>query len=505
MDTHTEGWFRRPFKQPTWGTVATVHANCYCNERTALVKRVLVVTPVVTVAGAHALREATRRLRQALKHRSNQIVAWTRQQVAETFVGAKRLMYLRACDSLERELVGRKDCLVQMFIKADKFTGKVEYPSRPRAIQGRTPRFNVELGRFIKPIEDNVYSWKGPHRRVQRSRVFAKGLTPEERGKLFVSKLRQFAQPMVFSLDASSFDSCCSVFHLSLLHTIYAVLLPDHYFAWLCSLQLANFGRTAHKIRYSIRGNRMSGDMDTALGNCFITLFMLMAVTKTLRVRKWDVMIDGDDCVLIMERQPVTPAAIIAAYQPLGFNVTCTVTGDQGDPVPEEVDFCRGRFCDLGKGLVLVRNVPRALATMGVTHKYQFPQANRTYLQVLKSSAMGELSVCSAVPCVGPLAAEITRQLSSVVPRVDELSDLLPYMYRNVQLVHREHASVTMTGRLSIERAFGISVDQQLAYERQLPRIVAEGLSMDYLEVDDGVIEGAYQCYIDPHLSNCIE
>jgi len=63
-------------------------------------------------------------------------------------------------------------------------------------------------------------------------------------------------------------------------------------------------------IKYGVRGNRMSGDMNTGMGNC---LLMCHAVYRYMRAsgfsqRSYSFMNNGDDCYLIMERRDLVRA-----------------------------------------------------------------------------------------------------------------------------------------------------------------------------------------------------
>jgi len=157
-----------------------------------------------------------------------------------------------------------------------------------------------------------------------------------------------------------------------------------------------------------------------------------------------------------------------------GFNMTGEVTGLMSVWKPEEVEFCRGRLVEVHEGEYhLVRSIPRALATIGVTHRYP-PGQDARYEQVLKGAALCELSVSANVPCISYLAAAIVRELGEVTAKYDD-DDLYKYSVRfglSTPSFVDNCVSVDDCCRVSVERAFGVTVAQQLDYERKVSAIV---------------------------------
>jgi len=109
-----------------------------------------------------------------------------------------------------------------------------------------------------------------------------------------------FDNPVCFTLDASRFDQHCSRELLQIEHAIYARAIPELEFQRLLSYQLDNRGTTSAGIRYKARGKRMSGDMNTALGNCVL---MVLMVSAAMRGKKYAILDDGDDILLFTERK----------------------------------------------------------------------------------------------------------------------------------------------------------------------------------------------------------
>jgi hypothetical protein len=425
-------------------------------------------------------------------------VPWTKEQVAESAPAQKRAIYKRALESLHIRPVDRKDAQVKMFVKADKLTDVGCEPKKPRAIQGRDPRFNLEYGKYIKPIEHYLCGWKGVRRGVPRTRVFAKGLNWTERAKLVREKLRHFKHCV--SLDASSFDASVRVWHLLGVHRVYEALIgKDHEFSWLLKQTLVNEGKTAHGIRYKIVGNRMSGDMDTGIGNSMLAFLLVWTAVRKFGLCKWDILCDGDD-ILVFTDVEVPSWVWTREGASLGFDWKIEGRWSRGDPL-ENIEFCRHRMVEVGGQWRFVRGT-RALATFGVTHVHTSLKAHMRYM---KGVAMSELHASQGVPCASILSAEVLK----AVGRLKALyvhSDLYKFgNYVDPACFKAKTAIPIESGtRLSYWRAFGISVEQQVQYESSVPEIVKCYMSGLRTNVSDVVVDGSQQEWLYPELNICV-
>lgn len=73
----------------------------------------------------------------------------------EAFVGLYRgrrqLVYQQAADSLLRgETLTQRDAEIRCFVKAEKINFTAKSDPAPRVIQPRSPRYNVEVGRYLR-------------------------------------------------------------------------------------------------------------------------------------------------------------------------------------------------------------------------------------------------------------------------------------------------------------------------------------------------------------------
>jgi len=226
--------------------------------------------------------------------------------------GAKRRCYEAAVESLKDRPLEERDCWVKVFTK-DEYR---KPGGAPRAIQPRSPRFNVKLGRYLKHIEheifcaiDKVFDPTDEHRTV------AKGMNMVERGNVIANMWNSFDNPVAVGLDASRFDQHINRLLLEFEHGVYHSFvngegedLPK--LATLLRQQLCNKG-SYHgkdgKISYKVSGCRMSGDMNTSLGNVIIMCALMYSYFDHKGMSdKVKLLNDGDDCVIIMDERNLT-------------------------------------------------------------------------------------------------------------------------------------------------------------------------------------------------------
>lgn len=273
-----------------------VHHGCICNEIASIYGRVRMSVPRPQRLALLRLRILVGKLagRQVLRELS-------REDVLTKFVGSRRKRYSRAADLLDARGWSDQYARVSMFVKVEKFDPTSKDNPIPRAIQFRGYMCGLELARYLKPYEHRFYNTI-PQTTVTRTRVMGKGLSGGARARLFMDKWSAFKHPWVVALDAIKFDAHVNTGLLSVEHMYYKLINRDPFFAHLLHLQTFNKCRSQNGYKYTVRGGRMSGDMNTALGNCLLMYIMLLDAMRG--VEKWDCLIDGDDCLLFTEGPP---------------------------------------------------------------------------------------------------------------------------------------------------------------------------------------------------------
>lgn len=265
----------------------------------------------------------------------------TWEQFLENYSGRKRAANERAIESLGIRDLSPVDAIVDTFVKAEWVSGAKDGP--PRMIQPRSRRFNCYIGRWIKPIEQQVYAALN---RMMGGVVVAKGLNAADRAKYLRSHWDSLTDPVAVLLDVSRFDQHVSYEALCWEHKVYRWFFPqDGEFSKLLSWMRINKGyaRTRDgRVKYTLRGKRMSGDMSTALGNVLLMTAVLVSyLRKSHPVGSYRIFDDGDDCVLLLERAQVRRAVeqLPNWYRSLGFKLKI----EQQTDIFEQIDFCQSR------------------------------------------------------------------------------------------------------------------------------------------------------------------
>jgi len=300
-------------------------------------------------------------------------VPLTRQQFVDTYRGRKQVIYQEALDSLLVSEFSRKDAYVKAFIKAEKMNITSKPDPVPRVISPRSPRYGVEAGRYIRRVEGEIYHAITD---VYGDVTVMKGLNAVDSGTLVAQKWGAFTFPVAVGLDASRFDQHVSQAALCWEHQQYIKCFTNqkhrNQLAMLLELQLVNkcFGKVPDgEVKYTTDGGRMSGDMNTGLGNCLIMCAMIhsYAAFKGVNIKLAN---NGDDCVVFMETCDLNTfnTGLHTWFEKMGFNMVAE------EPVYniEEIEFCQTRPVFVGPGItdyIMVRNPHTAICkdTVSIT------------------------------------------------------------------------------------------------------------------------------------------
>lgn len=300
------------------------------------------------------LRSFAVKVRKALP---NLPPVWSRQQFVDSYAGQKRKRYTRALERLNCGGFKRSFGYLSTFIKAEIYDATLKSNPCPRLIQPRRPEYNLEVGRFLRPLEKLVYKAID---RVFGHHVVLKCDAPWVRARTIAGYWKGFSRPAFVGLDASRFDQHVSVDALQFEHSFYNSIFHSAKLRKLLAAQVYQKGyanMVDGTVFYTVDGCRASGDMNTALGNVFLMCAMAHEYLCGLGV-DYRFINDGDDCGIFIE----------ARHLPL-LNDLPTFFLDYGfemeveDPVfvLEKVEFCQSRPVCVGSDYMMVRNVHKAL------------------------------------------------------------------------------------------------------------------------------------------------
>jgi len=235
--------------------------------------------------------------------------------------------------------------------------------------------------------------------------------------------------------------------------------------------QLLNTVFTSLGIKYRVEGRRMSGDMNTALGNCVLMLVMLHAYCEyMLHLKRWDTLDDGDDCLLIVEANAVQEVLDSLVGRFLEFGMEMKV--ERPVRSVHEVVFCQSTVIEFECGRYkFVRN-PFAVmskALCGIRH-WEDPHYRE---KVLRAIGACELVLNLSVPVLQNFALAILRNVGSGADVAYAPDGLRARAQRDarglgVEITNVGPRPISDCGRESFSIAFGICPAEQMSMEQQL-------------------------------------
>lgn len=396
---------------------------------------------------------------------------------AMSYQAPKQKVYLRAVRSLQIKPYGTRDSYIQAFTKCEKYKFSVKVPV-PRIIQPRSPRYNVCVGRYLKPIEKKIYE---NINQLFGSKTIMKGLNQIERASVIESHFNSFEQCVAIGLDASRFDQHVSREALEWEHSVYNLYYHSKSLRTLLKQQLRNkcfINLPEGMIKYTTDGCRMSGDINTSLGNCLLMSCMVYAYSQQQNCRI-KLVNDGDDCVVFLAKKDLHKFMINVSSWFLTMGFTLTVE----DPVYEleKIAFCQSRPIYVGSRYVMVRDPRKVLSKDSISLRpINQPKLARRWLAAVGA---GGLSMTGGVPVLQEFYAACSRASTGAKPLNDFDMSRRLILADGMQLEYEQPSART---RYSFYLAFGIDPACQRAIEgiyRNLTIGSAEVKSITYLDL----------------------
>jgi len=396
------------------------------------------------------------------------------QQTVETFRGCKRKRYERALEKIRSTHSSlSKEAEVSVFVKYEKTDRTSKEDPVPRVISPRTPEFNLRLAKYLRRIEEPIFDALGS---LFGHKTVMKGVTVDQTASLLLEKWQMFQHPVAVGLDASRFDQHVSKEALLFEHTIYPLCFhrKKHRdkLAALLRHQLRNkcSGYVEDgSIKYTVEGTRMSGDMNTSLGNCVLMCMMIKAYSMELGI-DMQLANNGDDCVVFMEKRDLVKfqSKLNDWFRELGFNMVVE------DPSYEfeHIEFCQTKPVFDGTRWVMCRNPWTALAKDSVILKDPKIVSEDLLATWLHAVGEGGLSLAGGMPVFQSFYRMYKRSgrpyrknwRGRVVSA--DFEEMLPWYMREVGLKGvRKECEITSEARCSFYFAYGITPDEQIELE----------------------------------------
>lgn len=386
------------------------------------------------------------------------------------YTGSKKLRAQAAVDSLYAKAVRRSDAISRTFVKGEGVD--VLLDPAPRIISPRDARFNAEVGRWLKPMEKKIYHAISEVWRIggEPDPTVMKGYNADQVACILKTKFDRYTNCACVGLDASRFDQHVSVEALKFEHSVYlASTAPAERGALgrLLSWQLRNKGvvrLSEADVRYIVDGTRLSGDINTALGNCLLMTAMVYAYAHERGV-KCSLANNGDDCMVFMDErdEPAFCAGLEEWFLGLGFTMKREPTVYEF----EQLEFCQMKPVWTPGGWVMTRSPYKGSAKDGLCKKPQMSNLVTGTLEWASSVGTAGLSLAGGIP-VFQEQYRFMQSLGSQRARVQGYGDMESGFEFIARGMKREYSEIHPHTRASFYWAWGIPPDQQLAIEAEI-------------------------------------
>lgn len=309
--------------------------------------------------------------RRKLVAKIGHVEGWDTTEFVSSYTGKKRTMYARWAERfIQGEFSEERHSIVKGFIKIEKKDMPVKHygmqttyqkDSAARGISPRHPLFNIAIGRYIKKMEKKIYkSLQSIFR--ETTPVVSKGYNNVEQAQHLLQKHNKYTDPVWLLFDAERFDEHVSKPMLKWLTSIYNECINDIEFAKWVKRFTNNrivFQCDNGRIKFKLKRNRMSGEMDTGLGNTIVSLAILYSFLKKhnllTKVSPYD---NGDDLIVGMDRSTLH---YFDGYKQHAYELGFRMKVDGPYNTFEEIVFCQTQPVWDGKQYRMVRQFPLAI------------------------------------------------------------------------------------------------------------------------------------------------
>lgn len=404
--------------------------------------------------------------RRAVVQHVGRVSPYTPKQFVETYVGAKRRMYAKATEALATHGARARHARIKAFIKVELHckNGAV-----PRVISPRNPVYNAALGAYIKRVEKDVYAAIDAvyARKFGGSRTVFKGHSNAVLARDFARLGGAVARPAYVGLDAERFDQHVSAAALKYEHSFYNAIYRSPELARLLTMQIHNRCKAQAangSITWRTKGGRMSGDMNTSLGNTLLMCAMMYAFLceHGIRARLAN---NGDDCVLAVDHSDLPRLSRLGGwFTERGFTMKVEA------PVYhiEQAEFCQSHCLEIKPGCYAFVRKHTSVASkdLHTTIALNTVGQGRAW-----AAAVADCGLASShgVPVQAAFYQRLKQCNGQVAKRdqwvASEVARRREYILAGARL---PSGDVDTSARVSYALAFGLSPGEQRAIEARL-------------------------------------
>lgn len=347
------------------------------------------------------------------------------------------------------------------------FTKEEYYPEYKhfRGIWARSDAAKAVMGPFFRKIEKALF--KLPY--------FIKKIPKNERPKY----INDFMNSNLLEFQGTDYTSFESLFTTDMMDDcefeLYRHMSANNPYAQqICRLifkiiATSNYAKNKY-FTVKVDAKRMSGEMNTSLGNGFSNLMFLLFACHHYKIQYSGPIVEGDDALIgLMKRIPPE------YYTQMGLNVKMELVQD----------ISEGSFCGLvydPTELINIRDPRETLATTcWVTRKYSSSNLSN-YYSLIRSKALSLIYEYPGCPIVYNYGRKIFNLLSDYDIKIRYEGT---YSYEQMQRAYESYVNNKLpfveTGqrtRLLMEKMFKIDVPTQLRIESEIELMTIDNFNL---------------------------
>jgi len=380
-----------------------------------------------------------------------------------TSYSKKRRMKLKEVNvDMEWRGLRKKDVELNCFIKDEA------YPKykHPRGIFSRSDKFKTLVGPWFKVIEEAVY----------KTKWFIKKIPTSERADYLKIRFpyvaskdpgvyRRLIQTDYSAFEASFTRRMMQAIEMRLYEFMVEKIPGSGRFLDLVRNYIQGQNK-CHFKRASVRipAKRMSGEMNTSLGNGFTNLMVFLFIMQE-RGYECDCVVEGDDLLGTYEGELIPNDD----YEDFGFIVKM-----EYHELPGDASFC-GQLFD--SELRIITDPLKVVLNFGWTSMQYAMSSEKTKRELIRAKALSLLVGYVGCPILQTLALKYIDLTKYDKFRIED-RDMWKFsnLGRRLKDVRREDAKeVLMETRLFMEVRYGITIEEQFRIEEEIGMIDAIG------------------------------
>jgi len=348
----------------------------------------------------------------------------------------------------------QKDYHVKSFVKDESYD---EF-KHVRLINSRSDLFKCQVGPIFKLIEEVVF----------KNAAFIKKVPIADRPAFIRQRLERDGAKYFYG-DFSAFESHFGRLIMQKIEFVMYLYMTQYIPEYKKFSRILNdviAGKNVCKtkmFKIFVEARRMSGEMNTSLGNGFTNLMLLLFLFEQLGEEIHPVVEGDDSATSFMHRCPTADD-----FKKLGFTIKCGTCDNF-----EELSFCGMVFDPID--LVNVTDPHKVLASFGWEGRAYTKYTKRKLMALLRCKSLSYLYQYPGCPIIQSLANYGLRCTRSYdVRRFVQTSRTLSVWDRELYILamnntnYKTFVPVPYRTRLLVERLYGINISQQIRVEKYL-------------------------------------